>query len=121
MSTPPRSYIADCYYRQVTTSAGLLRAARAASGLTQAALALRCGVPQSLISAYERGRRQPGGDMLLRLLAATGHDVVLRSSVEASREAADKLAQVCAVAMALPARARGPLRYPSFRELRPSA
>ena len=33
-------------------------------------------------------------------------------------EAADKLAQVCAVAMALPARRRGALTYPSFRSLK---
>jgi len=85
--------------------------------MTQAQLAVRTGVPQPLISAYERGRRQPGADMLLRLLAGTGHDVELRSTVEQSRSSAEKLALVCAVAMALPARASGPLRYPSFRSL----
>lgn len=103
------------------TGASLLRHARAEAGLTQAQLAARAGVPQSLISAYERGRRQPGADMLLRLLAATGHRVVLRSTVEESTEAAAKLAQVCALAMALPARPPGPLRYPPFRTLRRSA
>jgi transcriptional regulator with XRE-family HTH domain len=105
----------------VESSGSLLRRARNDAGLTQGGLARRTGVPQSLISAYERGRRQPGGDMLLRLLAGTGHEVVLRSTVEASRPAAEKLAQVCAVAMALPARRRGPLRYPSFRDLKRSA
>lgn len=103
------------------SSGSLLRQARTSGGLTQAQLAARTGVPQSLISAYERGRRQPGADMLLRLVAGTGHRLVLRSSVEDSRVAADKLAQVCAMAMALPARARGPLRYPSFRDLGRSA
>ncbi len=85
--------------------------------MTQAQLAARTGVPQSLISAYERGRRQPGADMLLHLLAGTGHELVLQSSVVTSRAAADKLAQVCAMAMALPARRPGALRYPSFRTL----
>lgn len=38
-------------------------------------------------------------------------------SVERSREAARKLEQVCALAMALPAKDPGPLTYPPFREL----
>ena len=38
-------------------------------------------------------------------------------SVEASRQAARRLELVCALAMALPAREPGPLRYPEFREL----
>jgi transcriptional regulator with XRE-family HTH domain len=109
--------IAFCYYYEVRSSGELLRAARVESALTQTELAARTGVPQSLISAYERGRRQPGADMLLRLLAGTGHEVVLRSSLAGSREAADKLAQVVALASALPVRAPGPLRYPSFTTL----
>jgi transcriptional regulator with XRE-family HTH domain len=99
------------------SSAQLLRAARLESALTQAQLAARTGVPQSLISAYERGRRQPGADMLLRLLAGAGHELVLRSSVAGSRAAADKLAQVVALAAVLPTREPGPLRYPSFTTL----
>ena len=55
--------------------------------------------------------------MLLRLLAASGHEVALVSTVEASREAAKKLELVCAMAMALPARRPGPLRYPPWRSL----
>jgi len=105
----------------VDSAASLLHAARTAAGLTQAQLTARTGVPQPLISAYERGRRQPGADMLLRLLAGTGHRVALESTVDASREAAAKLAEVCAMAMALPARPAGPLRYPSFKSLRRSA
>ena len=98
----------------MSESARLLVQARTAAGLTQRQLARRAGVPQPLISAYERGRRQPGADMLLRLLRATGHEVQLRSTVEASREAAAKLEQVCAMAMALPARDRGPLAFPAW-------
>jgi len=101
----------------VRTSAELLRTARTAAHMTQAQLAVRTGVPQSLVSAYERGRRRPGAEMLFRLLAGTGHDLELRSTVEASRAAAEKLEQVCAIAMALPARPTGPLGYPSFRRL----
>lgn len=101
----------------MSESAQLLVRARLAAGLTQRQLAQRTGVPQPLISAYEKGRRQPGADMLLRLLRGTGHDVQLRSTVAASREAAEKLEQVCAMAMALPARRRGPLAFPVWRTL----
>jgi transcriptional regulator with XRE-family HTH domain len=102
----------------MSESADLLRRARARAGLTQRELARRTGVAQPLISAYEKGRRQPGADMLLRLLRATGHEVALTSTVEASREAAAKLEQVAALAMALPVRDRGPLAFPSWRSLR---
>ncbi len=95
----------------------LLREARGRGQLSQRALARRTGVPQSLICAYETGRRQPGADMLLRLLRSTGHELALSSTVEASRESAAKLEQVCALAMALPSRPSGPLLYPTWRSL----
>lgn len=94
-----------------------LRGARIASGLSQRALARRTGVPQPLISAYETGARQPGADMLIRLLRGTGHDLRVESTVDASRPAARKLEQVCAMAMALPSRPAGPLAYPPWRSL----
>src|SRR3954451_3231760 len=95
----------------------LLVRARHQAGLSQRALARRSGVPQSLISAYETGDRQPGADMLLRLLRATGHDVQLVDTVEASREAAARLEQVCGLAMALPTRPPGELAFPVWGEL----
>lgn len=62
-----------------TTLAGdLLRLARAKAGLTQAALAERAGVTQTLISAYENGRRQPTLPTLLRLLDAAGLELRTR-------------------------------------------
>ena len=39
---------------------------RRRSGLTQAELARRAGLPRSVLNAYERGRRQPGVDALAR-------------------------------------------------------
>jgi len=60
------------------TAAEMLVEARTASGLTQTQLAERTGIPQPAISAYERGRRVPGADMFLRLLAATGAVVQLQ-------------------------------------------
>ncbi len=50
----------------------LLRMARKKARLTQAELAERAGVAQSLISAYETGRRQPTVPTLERLLDAAG-------------------------------------------------
>ena len=46
---------------------------RKRAGLTQAELALRAGVVPTVLSAYERGRREPGADTFLRLtIARTG-------------------------------------------------
>jgi transcriptional regulator with XRE-family HTH domain len=43
----------------VATAAALLREARRRAGLSQTELAVRAGVAQSVISAYETGRREP--------------------------------------------------------------
>jgi predicted nucleotidyltransferase/DNA-binding XRE family transcriptional regulator len=56
----------------MTTSARLLRETREQVGLTQSELADRCGVTQSVISAYESGRREPSVPTLQRLIAGTG-------------------------------------------------
>ena len=50
----------------------LLREARTGAGLSQSELARRAGVSQSVISAYESGRRQPSLPTLMRLVDATG-------------------------------------------------
>lgn len=103
------------YVDGVGRSAGLLREARAGAGLSQRQLAARSGIASTLISAYENGRRTPGGDALLRLLAACGASLEFTSSVERGRSSAAQLEQVAALAMALPRRDAGPLAYPSFR------
>ena len=59
------------------TAGSLLRRARVGAGLSQAELAIRAGVAQSVISAYEAGRRQPALPTLARLIEATGHDLVV--------------------------------------------
>lgn len=53
----------------------LLRLARRQAGLTQTELARRAGFQQSVVSAYESGRRQPTVPTLLRLIRATGQGV----------------------------------------------
>jgi len=58
-----------------TPAAGLLRLARDKAGITQAELARRAGVPASMVSAYERDRRQPTLATLLRLLKAAGYEL----------------------------------------------
>ena len=59
----------------MTQAADLLRDARQRAGLTQHALAQRAGVTQSVISAYESGRREPSYAMLTRLVKSAGFDL----------------------------------------------
>jgi predicted nucleotidyltransferase/DNA-binding XRE family transcriptional regulator len=54
----------------VSASTRILEA-RARAGLSQSQLALRAGVPQPNLSAYEAGRVQPRPETLARILAAT--------------------------------------------------
>ena len=42
------------------------------SGLSQAELARRAGLPRSVVNAYVWGHREPGADTLARLAAAGG-------------------------------------------------
>lgn len=45
--------------------------------MTQQDVATRAGITQSVVSAYERGRREPSLSMLRRLVDATGGELVL--------------------------------------------
>ncbi|MGH8994357.1 MAG: helix-turn-helix domain-containing protein [Acidimicrobiia bacterium] len=60
-----------------SVAGGLLRLARMEAGISQRELASRAGVPQSMIAAYERGRREPTLPTLLRLLEAAGFELRL--------------------------------------------
>ena len=63
---------------QATDLAGaLLRRARAGAGLSQAGLAARAGVTQSVISAYEPGHRQPALPTLAALIEAAGYELAI--------------------------------------------
>ncbi len=62
----------------------LLKRARVSSHLSQTEVARRAGVAQSVISAYESGRREPSVSTLGRLVRATGHRLVL--DLERTRE-----------------------------------
>jgi transcriptional regulator with XRE-family HTH domain len=96
----------------------LIRDMRMRSGLRQAELARRAGLPRSVVSAYEHGRRQPGVDALARLAAAAGLELKLGAAAPVDPVRAGRiLAQVLDLAEALPARRRGPLEYPPLRRL----
>ena len=59
------------------TAGSLLRRARQGAGISQAELAFRAGVAQSVISAYEAGQRQPSLPTLAKLVDAAGSDLVV--------------------------------------------
>ncbi len=61
----------------VQSAGEVLRDARLRAGMSQAELARRAGVSQPVISAYEGGRREPGLEMLRKLVAASGHDLTI--------------------------------------------
>ena len=83
--------ISTIRYTAAMDARTILRAARKAVHLTQVDLAARAGVAQSVISAYESGRREPSLPMLERLVRATGHhlDIVIRPIEPADRKLPD--------------------------------
>jgi transcriptional regulator with XRE-family HTH domain len=89
----------------------LLRRARRASGLTQQALAAQARTPQSVLSAYERNRRQPSVAAIERILEAAGFRLSLQPRIDETA-AGRLLPQLLELADALPKRDRGKLTYP---------
>jgi transcriptional regulator with XRE-family HTH domain len=96
----------------------LVRRARTRSGLTQRQLARRAGTSAAAICQYESGAQVPGFDTLVRIVEAAGSElhcqVTPRPSQADVERNAEVLAQVIALAEALPHAARAPLRYPPF-------
>jgi transcriptional regulator with XRE-family HTH domain len=89
----------------------LLSQARAQAGWSQSHLARIAGEPQSVVNAYERGRRQPGVAALVRLVRAAGYDLALvprahPSSTELEQQAGRRLPELLALAEQLPRRRR---------------
>jgi len=60
-----------------TVAGSLVLYARLKAQLTQRELADRLGIAQSVVAAYEAGRRQPTLPTLTRLLSGTGFDLRL--------------------------------------------
>jgi uncharacterized protein len=80
-----------------------VRDLRARAGLTQQALALRAGMAQSAVSAYESGRKVPSLATLDRLVTAAGDELVLsttrvrrRPTVASLRRRRRAIVAVCA-------------------------
>lgn len=104
------------YGNPPSIAAALLQLARLKAGLSQSQLAKRAGVPPTMVSAYERDRRQPTLATLLRLLKAAGfelrmhlapsdpHDDVLAAleTERSPREQARRNRQIQAWRMATP-------------------
>jgi transcriptional regulator with XRE-family HTH domain len=92
---------------------------RRVSGLSQAELARRTGMQRSVLSAYERGRRQPSVAALARVAAAAGLELQLAPAADqaAVEHAGKVLAQVLDLAEQLPYRPRKELAYPPLIRL----
>ena len=60
----------------------LLREARISANLSQSDVARRAHVAQSVVSAYESGRREPAFSTLARLIEATGHRLDIALTVD---------------------------------------
>ena len=94
--------------------ADLIRALRRRRGLTQAVLAQRAGTSQPVVSAYERGHRDPTYSTLRKLVEAGGERLHLSAGPPRSdlrpaadaREHATRLVDVLSLADAIPARRR---------------
>jgi transcriptional regulator with XRE-family HTH domain len=88
------------------------------SGLSQAELARRAGIPRSVLNVYLHGRREPGGDALMRIAAAAGFGLELseRKPPVNTERAGRILTQVLELAEALPYRPRAEIQFPPLAE-----
>lgn len=97
--------------------AALIRAVRRRCGLTQADLARRAGTSQPVVSAYERGHRDPTYNTLRRLVEASGERLFLDAVVAQGElpppadvhEHARRLLDALSLADAIPQRRRSAL------------
>jgi transcriptional regulator with XRE-family HTH domain len=98
----------------------LIAGIRNASGLSQAELARRSGLQQSVLSAYEHGRRQPSVAALARIARGAGLELELSPAFDdASLERQAKILEmVLDLACSMPFKGRGELQYPPLIRLR---
>lgn len=95
------------------TSGERLRDLRRRAGLTQAEVAERTGIVTSVLSAYERGRREPGADTFLRIAEAIGFEPTWNRRLDPTVQGR-RLVEVLQLAEALPFRPR-PMPRPRLR------
>lgn len=88
------------------------------SGLSQAELARRAGMPRSVVNVYLRGHREPGAVALARLAAAGGLQLELgeRMAPVDPHRAGRILVEVLELAEALPFRPKPELNYPVLED-----
>ena len=86
-------------------SGDILSALRRRAGRTQADVAEATGIPASVLSAYERGRRQPSLANASRIIDALGYSVKFDFVLDPA-EQARRLHDVLELAEALPYQAR---------------
>ena len=86
-------------------SGSTLRRLRLRAGLRQQDVAAAGGIPATVLSAYERGRRQPGLEVAGRIIEALGFRVRFEPLLDPAAQGS-KLEDVLALAEALPFRPR---------------
>src|ERR1044072_5770209 len=98
------------------SAASVIDAIHRRSGLSQAELARRAGIPRSALNVYLHGHREPGTETTLRIASAGGLDVQLgKREPPVDQERASRiLVQVLELAEALPFRPRAEMQYPSL-------
>lgn len=97
----------------MTDTATHLRVARLRAGLTQRQAARRAGLPATVLSAYENGRREPSARTFRTLLAACGADLVVVDRWDSTRNG-KHFALVMEMTDHLPKRPRGKLAFPTM-------
>jgi transcriptional regulator with XRE-family HTH domain len=97
-----------------SVAADLIQSALRFSGLSQAELARRAGMPRSVLNAYVRNTREPGADALARIVGAAGRELRAAPAVRTVdvERAGRLLVQVLELAEHLPTRRRGRLTFP---------
>ncbi len=97
-----------------STSASMVEQICRRSGLSQAELARRAGIPRSVLNVYLHGGREPSAGALVKIATAGGFDLELaerKPPVDPER-AGRILVQVLELAEALPFRPRAEMQFP---------
>ena len=98
-------------------TSALIKEAVGIAGCSRAELARRAGIPQSVLSAYEHGKREPTVSSLNGVLAAAGLELTTKQKQRTVDEerAERELLDVLSIVDGLPfTPKRAPLAYPAF-------